>query len=206
MTDPDLQRLADLWTEPDSGEQESFEAMARKARLRGRVFAYLDAAAVAVILGGVLLGIFMKPGAVTIIAAIVLIVTTVIVTRKRRQIKQMTRTLDTASRQAFVETSISNATANLRRTRLSLAFFPFGVVSALFYKMSVRTGGRTEQIPAAFLEWAPSLRGVITFAILALLLAWGIRTLWRIKRELRRLEELRAVYEEEARYEEASAD
>lgn len=199
MTDPDLQRLADLWTEPEAAEQEAFEILARKARLRGRIFAYLNFAAVAVTVGGVALGVFMKPGAVTMVAAIALLVTTVIVLRKRQQIKQMTRTLETAGRQAFIETSISNAAANLRRTRLSLAFFPIGVVIALTYKMSVRVGGNAERIPAEFVAWAPSPRGLMTFLVLALLFAWGVRTAWRIRRELRRLEELRAAYAEEAR-------
>ncbi|MEA3066302.1 MAG: hypothetical protein QOJ27_2763 [Sphingomonadales bacterium] len=205
MTDPDLQRLADLWTQPDAGGQEAFEALARKARLRGRIFAWLDFAAVAIILGGAVLGMFMKPGAVTTVAAIALIVITVIVTRKRRQIKQMTRALDTAGRQAFIETSISHANANLRRTRLSLAFFPFGIVIALIFKMSVRTAGHSELMWAAFLEWAPSPRAIIDFILLALLFAWGLRTLWRIKRELRGLEALRSAYAEEAEYEDATA-
>ena len=205
MTDPDLQRLADLWTEPDAAEQEAFEALARKARLRGRILAWLDFAAVAIILGGAVLGIFMKPGAVTVGAAIALIVITVIVTRKRRQIKQMTQTLDTAGRQAFIETSISNATANLRRTRLSLAFFPVGAVIALIYKMSVRAGGNVERIPAEFLEWAPSPRGIITFVVLALLLGWGVRTARRTRRELRSLNELQAAYAEEAEFEDETA-
>jgi hypothetical protein len=202
MTDPDLQNLADLWTQPDSAEQGAFEALARKARLRGRIFGYLDFAAVAVIVACTVLGIFMTPSPATMIAAVALIVTTVIVTRKRRQIKQMTRALDTASRQAFMETSISNATANLRRTRLSLAFFPLGVVIALFYKMSLRTGGRTDRIPAAFVEWVQTPRGLVTIVILVLLFAWGVRTASRTRRELRRLEEVRDAYAEEARYEE----
>ena len=206
MTDPDLQRLADLWTEPDAAEQEAFESLARKARLRGRILAYLNFAAVGATVGGVALGVFMKPGAVTMVAAIALLVTTVIVLRKRRQIKQMTRTLETAGRQAFIETSISNATANLRRTRLSLAFFPIGVVMALTYKMSVRAGGNAERIPAEFVEWAPSPRGLITFAVLALIFAWGLRTAWRTRRELRRLEELGAAYAEEAKQDGDSDD
>jgi hypothetical protein len=145
----------------------------------------------------------MKPGTVTMLSAIALIVVTVIVTRKRRQIKQMTRALDTAGRQAFIDTSISHATANLRRTRLSLVFFPPGIVLALIFKMSVRTGGRWELMWPAFLEWASSpRRGIIDFVLLALLYAWGVRTYWRIKRELRRLEELSAAYAEEAAYEE----
>ncbi|HYE28985.1 MAG TPA: hypothetical protein VEA61_12250 [Allosphingosinicella sp.] len=201
MTDPDLQDLADLWKEPDAAEQEGFEAMARKARLRGRILAYLDFAAVAIILGGSILGIFLTPGAVTMLAAIALIAITIIVTRKRRQIKQMTRTLDTASRQAFIETSISNATANLRRTKLSLAFFPIGVAIALFYKMAVRTGGHTERMLGSFIEWVQTPRGLLTLIVLSLLFAWGVRTLSRTRRELERLGELRAVYEEEARHE-----
>src|SRR5215218_5038362 len=105
MTDPDLQTLADLWTETDAAaEQEAFEVMARKARLRGRIFAWLDFAAVAFILATSVIGFLLKPGPITMVAAIALIVTTLIVTRKRRQIKQMTRTLDTASRHAFIET------------------------------------------------------------------------------------------------------
>lgn len=202
MTDPDLQKLADLWTEPDGAEQEAFEALARKARLRGRILAWLNFAAVAVTVAGVVMGVFMEPGPVTMVTAIALLVTTVVVLRKRRQIKQMTRALDTASRQAFIETSIGNAAANLRRTRLSLAFFPVGVVVALFYKMSVQAGGRTELMLPAFLEWAPSPRGIITFVLLALLYAWGVRTKWRISRELRSLEELRDAYAEEARLDE----
>ena len=205
MTDPDLQTLADLWTEPDTAEQEAFEAMARKARLRGRIFAYLDFAAVAFILACSFLGVFMEPGAVTMVAAIALIITTVIVTRKRRQIRQMSRTLDTASRHAFIETSISNATANLRRTKLSLAFFPLGVVIALTYKMSLRAGGRSELMLGSFVEWMQTPRGVITLVLLSLIFAWGVRTAWRIKRELRRLDELRTAYADEDRYDESGA-
>ena len=205
MTDPDLQRLAELWKESDSAEPKSFEAMARKARLRGRIFAYLDFAAVAFIIGMSVLGIFMKPGTVAMVAAIIMLVSTVIVTRKRRQIKQMTRTLDTASRQTFIETSISNATANLRRTRLSLAFFPIGVGSALIYKMALRVDGRSELIPGAFVDWVQTPRGVITFVLLALLYAWGVRTRWRIRRELRRLEDLRTAYAQEDGYDGGAA-
>ena len=201
MTDPDLQRLADLWTESDAAEQEAFEALARKARLRGRIFAWLNFAAVAVTVGGVALGVFMKPGVVTMVAAIALIVVTVVVLRKRGQIKQMTRTLETAGREAFIETSISHAAANLRRTRLSLAFFPVGVVIALIYKMSVRVGGEVERIPAEFVEWAPSRSGIVTFILLALLFGWGVRTAWRTRRELRSLKELQAAYAEEAELE-----
>lgn len=206
MTDPDLQRLADLWTQSDdAAERGAFEAMARKARLRGRIFAYLDFAAVAFILGTSVLGIFMKPGAITMVAAIALIVTTVIVTRKRRQIKQMTRTLDTASRQSFIETSLSNARANLRRTRLSLVFFVPGAVAALTYKMALRVGDRTREIPAEFILWVQTPRGIITMALLALLFAWGLRTARRIKQELRRLEELKAAYAEEDRRDEGDS-
>lgn len=205
MTDPDLQSLAELWKETDSGEQQAFEAMARKARRRGRIFAWLDFAAVAFILGASLVGAFMEPGATTMVAAIALIATTVIVTRKRRQIKQMTRTLDTASRQAFIETGISNAGANLRRTRLSLAFFPLGVILALTYKMSLRAGGRTELIPAAFVDWVQTPRAIVTLALLALLFVWGLRTAGRIKQELRGLEELRTAYAEEDRHDERDA-
>ena len=199
MTDPELQSLAELWAEGETAEQEAFEAMARKARRRGRIFAYLDFAAVAFILGVSVLSIVMKPGVVAMMAAIAMIVSTVIVTRKRRQIKQMARTLDTASRQAFIETSIENATANLRRTRLSLAFFPIGVGAALIYKMALRAGGRSELILGAFVEWIQTPRGIITLVLLVLLFAWGVRTGSRTKRELRRLEALRAAYAEEER-------
>ena len=206
MTDSDLQSLAELWTEADTGEQgQALEAMARKARRRGRIFAWLDFAAVAFILGASLVGIFMKPGTITTVAAIALIVTMIIVTRKRRQIKQMTRTLDTASRHAFIDTSISNALANLRRTRLSLGLFPLAAVIALTYKMALRAGGRTELIPATFVEWVQTPRGVITMALLALLFAWGLRTARRTLQELRRLEELRVAYSEEDRQDQSDS-
>lgn len=205
MTDPDLQGFADLWTEPDAAEQEAFEAMASKARRQGRVLAYLDVAGVALLVGSVLLSLFMKPGLTTVAAAVVLLVTTVVVMRKRRQIRQMTRALDTASREAFVETSIGIATANLRRARLTLVVFPVGAAMALVFKMSVRVGGRTELILPEFLEWAPTPRGLITFLVLGLLFAWVMRSAWRLKRELRALEAVRALYAEQARHESSEA-
>jgi Na+/phosphate symporter len=205
MTDPDLQRLADLWTEPDSAEQEAFEAIARKARRRGRLFAYVDIATVTMILVGSVLGFVIRPTAVTMTCAVGLVVATVIVSWKRRQIRQMERTLSTASRQAFIETSISNATANLRRTTLSLAFFPFGVLFALLYKIAMRNGGRLEHPLPALSQWAHSTRGMIAMTILALIVAWSIRSALRIKRELLRLEELRSAYAEEARHEDRDA-
>jgi hypothetical protein len=205
MTDPDLQGFADLWTESDAAEQEAFEAMASKARRRGRVLAWLDVAGVTLLVGSVLLSLFMKPGGITVVAAIVLLITTVVVIRKRRQIRQMTRALDTASREAFVETSISNALVNLRRARLTLIVFPIGAVIALVFKMSVRVGGRTDLIIPAFLEWAPTARGIVTLLVLMLLFAWVVRTASRTKRELRALEEVRAVYAEQARHEAAEA-
>lgn len=205
MTDPDLQGFADLWTEPDAAEQRGFEAMARKARLHGRVLAWLDVAGVALLVGSVLLSLFMKPGGITVAAAILLLVTTVVVMRKRRQIRQMTRALDTASREAFVETSISIAIANLRRARFTLVVFPVGMVIAIIFKMSVRVGGRTDLILPEFLDWAPSPRGAITLVVLALLYAWVMRTERRAKRELEALEEVRALYAEEARHEGAKA-
>jgi hypothetical protein len=202
MTDPDLQDFADLWTQADAAEQEAFERMARKARLRGRIFAYLDFAAVAFIIGITVFGFVARPGTVTMIAAIGLIVTTLIVTRKRRQIRQMARALDTASRQAFIETSISNASANLRRNRLGLAFFPLGVVLALTYKMAVRTGGRSELMLGSFVEWIQTARGIISLILLALVFAWGLRSARRAKLELQRMQELRSVYAEADRNDE----
>jgi len=205
MTDPDLQSFADLWTESDAAEHDAFETMARRARLRGRIFAYLDFAAVLFIVGVSVFGFFAEPGTVTMIAAIALIGTTLIVTRKRRQIRQMTRTLDTASRKAFIETSISHAAANLRRARLGLAFFPLGVVLGLTYKMSVRTGGRSDRMFGSFLEWIQTPRGIITIILLALVYAWAIRSGRGTRRVLGRLEELRAVYAEEDRCDETGA-
>ena len=121
--------------------------MARKARLRGRIFAWLDFAAVASS-GHKLVGVGMEPGPTTMAAA----------SRHRdhgdrnsqaAEDQADERALDTASRTAFIETSISHATANLRRTRLSLAFFPLGVVFALITRCRFG-GGRADLIPGEF--------------------------------------------------------
>jgi hypothetical protein len=117
----------------------------------------------------------------------------------------MARSLDTASRQAFLETSISNAAANLRRNRLGLAFFPVGMVLALTSKMALRTGGRSELMWGSFLDWMQTPRGIITLILLALVFAWGVRSGRRTRLELRRLEELRAVFAEEDRCDETDS-
>lgn len=197
MTDPELQELSELWQQPDSAEVEKFQLLARKARRRGRWLAYADWAFAFAIVGGSLFAILASPGRLTTFAAIGLLVATVWLTWQRRRLRQMARTLDTTDRHSFIDSSVRSARANLRRVVLSTVAVPPFVILALLLKLSYRRGGYISDPGEVLLAWVQSPRGMITLAIIALIVALSLRSIARIKKELRSLETLRRAYEEE---------
>lgn len=199
MTDPELQELAELWRQPDAAEAEKFKALARRARRQGRFLAYADAALAVLLIGGSLLVLVASHGPVTTSAAIILLIATVWLTWRRRKLRQMASTLDTADRQSFIESSLRSARANLRRVTLSLMALPPLVVAALLAKTSLREGAAVADPVQLLADWARSPRGMISLAVFALIFAFAGRSILRIRAELRRLKALRRAYEEEAR-------
>lgn len=199
MTDPELHELAELWREPDPAEAEKFQALARRARRRGRYLGYADWALALVLVGGSLFAFLTSPGPLTTAAAIGLLVATVWLTWQRRRFRQMARTLDTRDRQSFIESSVKSARANLRRVTLTVIALPPLVILALLSKMSLRRGGPVSDPGQVLLDWAQSPRGMISIAIFATLIALSLRSIIRIRDELRRLRNLRQAYEEENR-------
>ncbi len=199
MTDPELQELAELWREPDPAEAGKFQALARRARRRGRYLAYADWALALVLVGGSLFAILASPGPLTTGAAIGLLVATIWLTWQRRRLRQMANSLDTTDRRGFIESSIKSARANLRRVTLTVIALPPLVILALLSKMSFRRGGPVTDPGQVLLDWAQSPRGMISLAIFALLIALSLRSIMRIRNELRRLRSLRGDYEEENR-------
>jgi UPF0716 family protein affecting phage T7 exclusion len=202
MTRPELDEFAALWHEPGAADPEDFEGMARRARRQGRLLAYADLAWAVLLIGGTIFAGMMAPGPLTTAMALVLVVATIWLTWKRRLIRQMSRTLDTSDRRAFLASSVRNARADLRRVTLSMLVFPLLVPMALLLKVAVRTGADLDDPFGILGNWVQSPRGVITLVLLALLLGWTERSRRRIKRELRRLEDLRQAYAEEASAEE----
>lgn len=197
MTDPDLQELADLWQQPDSVEAGKFQALARRARRRGRWLGYADWALAILLVGGSLFALLASPGPLFTAAAILLLVATIFLTWQRRKLRQMAGTLDTADRQAFIASSVRSARANLRRVTLSMLALPPLVVVALLAKMGMRRGGYVSDPGQVLLDWAQSPRGMISLAIFALIMALQLRSILRIRKELRSLESLRQAYEAE---------
>lgn len=197
MTDPELQELAELWQQPDAAEAEKFQSLARRARRRGRYLGYADWALALVLVGGSLFAILASPGRLTTFAAIGLLVATIWITWQRRRLRQMARTLDTADRQGFIESSVRGARANLRRVTLSIIALPPLVLLALLSRMNFRGGGNVSDPGQYLLAWTQSTRGMISLAIFALIIALSLRSIVRIKKELRSLETLRRAYEEE---------
>ena len=199
MNDDEFDRLAALWNEPDPEEQAHFERLARRARRQGRLLAYADLAWFVLIVGGSAFAALIAPGPITMAAAVLLLVATVWLTWRRRKYRQMARTLDTTDRASFLQSSVRNARANLRRVTLSLIAFPLLVPVAKFLKLSFVTGGDISDMPEVLSDWAQSLRGMLTIFAMALVVAYAMRSRRRIKMELRRLEELRIAEAEGAR-------
>ncbi len=205
MIGPDLDELATLWKgDPDPAEQARMEALASKARRRGRLLGYADVVLAVLVVGGAIFGAFLVRGPVTMAAALLLVVGTIWFTVKLRATRQMSRTLSTRDRESFIESSVQNARANLRRFTISLIFVPVLVPIVIVWKVSLRNGGRIPNPAEVMLDWAQSPRGIITMCLMTAAALFVIRYRGKIKRELRQLEQLRNAYREEASREEVS--
>lgn len=201
MTDPELQEFAGLWQEPDPPELARFEELARRARRQGRLLGYADIA-LTLLLVAPLVTVFMKPHPVMIAVAVPLLIATVWLFWARRRLRQMTATLNTSDPAAFLESSVGNATANLRQVTLTIMLMPVFATVAVLFKGSQRSGGRFDHLIEGVWTWASSARGLIALAAVVLLFAAFVRSRKRLREELRRLERLRLDYEEERRRDE----
>jgi hypothetical protein len=203
MREPSFDEFADLWQEHDP--QEGFEGLARKARRQAKLQAYVDAAFALLILGGIGAGAFLKPNIPSAIFALSSLALTAWVSLKRRQIRQMTRTIDTSGREAFVASSLRVSKANLRRVTITLAAFPPTMLIAILFRVSLKNAGHFTHPLGAIAAWASSPRGIIVLILLAALAAWMERSRRRAQGEVRRLEALQADYAEEERREASDA-
>jgi hypothetical protein len=199
MNRPEFDEFAALWqSETDPGEQAQMQAYARAARRKGRLLGLVDYAVAFLIITVSLSGLFISHTPLTLAATAVIVIATVYLTWKRRQIRQMARTLNTADQQAFRESSIQIARANLRRVMFSLSTIPFLVPLALTWKVSVRTGGGPQEVVDAFIAWTQTIRAPITIVLLLIVAGLSLRSRRKLKREIERLESLRRGYEREA--------
>jgi hypothetical protein len=198
MREPGFEDLADLWQDAEQGDREAFEALARRARRRGRLLGYADLGLVVLLVGGVLLSVFMTPHPTTMAVAIVLLAATFWLTWTRRRLRQMTATLNTSDPVAFLESSIAIAKANLRRVRLSLLLMGPFIAMAIAFKGSQRSDG-IENLPQGIWEWASRPVAQIALAVVFLMILGLFRSRRRLRGELSRLESLRQDYEEERR-------
>ncbi len=199
MREPGFEDLAELWQDGEEGDREVFEAMARRARRRGRLLGYADLGLIVLLVGGVLSSVFMTPNPTSIVIAVPLLIATVWLSLTRRRLRQMSATLDTSDPATFLESSIVNAKANLRRVNLSLMVMPPVVAMAAVFKGSQRNKGGIEDLPQGVWEWASSVRAMIALTIIFLIFLSVVWSRRRLRAELSRLESLRQDYEEEKR-------
>ena len=199
MNRPDVDEFAALWQAgPDPLDQEQMEAYARAARRRGRLFDYIDYAAAVSVLIMIVGGSLVSTSPLTIALAVPLMIVVSWITYKRRRLRQMARTLNTSDRAAFIDNSLRNARANLRRNTFGLAAMPFAIPVALIFKVSLRTGGGPQEVWEAFLVWTQTVRAPLTILGLIVIAALTLRSRRKINSEIRRLEVLRESYGAEA--------
>jgi hypothetical protein len=199
MNRPDFDELAELWQgDPDPVEQAQFEAYAKAARRRGRLLGYLDYSLAIIMLIMLVSWAFTSPTPLTMAIAVPLMIAIFWLTWIRRGVRQMTNTLNTADRASFIESSLRNATANLRRNTIGLASLPFVVPVAVAFKVSIRTGGGPQEVWEALGLWIQTVRAPITILFLLIWAALSLRRRRKLKAEIRRLEGLRRGYEVEA--------
>lgn len=199
MREAGFDEFADLWQDPEEGEQEVFEALARRARRSGRMMGYADIALGAMIILLAVGGVFITPNPATLAAAVLVVAATTWVSFQRRRIRQMAATLVTADRAAFLASSIRNAHANLRRVTLTLLCLPFLFASGVVFRLTVKNNGHLDLAIVA--AWARSGHGVFGLSALAVLIILAVRSRRRFASELRQLKGLKAEYDEEGRRE-----
>ncbi|HYI39117.1 MAG TPA: hypothetical protein VE053_02235 [Allosphingosinicella sp.] len=199
MRESGFEDLADLWQDGEEGDREVFEVMARRARRRGRLLGYADLGLFVVLVGSILSSVFMTPNPTTLVTAILLLVVTVWLSLTRRRLRQMSATLDTSDPATFLESSVANAKANLRRVNLSLMVIPPIVAMAAVFKGSQRSNGVIEDLPRGIWEWASSGRAMIALTVIFLIFLSVVWSRRRLRAVLSRLESLRQDYEEESR-------
>jgi hypothetical protein len=198
MREPGFEDLADLWQDSEEGNREAFEALARRARRKGRLLAYADTAFFVLLFGGLVPGIFLAPNASTVAIAILLLAATLWLSWTRRRLRQMAATLNTGDPAAFLESSVANARANLRRVNLSLAIMPPLVAVTIAFKGSQHSDG-IAHLGQGILEWASAPKAMIALAVVLLFFLSVVRSRRRLRAELGRLESLRRDYEDEGR-------
>ena len=202
MNRPDFDEFAALWQDgPDPLEQAQMEAYARAARRRGRLLDYIDYAVWILLFVLFVGGAFISTTPLTIALAVPLMLAMTWLTWRRRRLRQMARTLNTSDRAAFLETSLRNARANLRRNTIGLVLIPLVVPLALIFKVSVRTGGGPLEVWEAFLMWVQTPRAPIGTVLLLIVALFSLRSRRKTKAEVQRLESLREGYEIEAEWE-----
>jgi heme exporter protein D len=202
MNRPDFDEFAALWQdEPDPREQAQMEADARAARRRGRLFDYIEYFIAFLLLAIPVAGLFLAASPLTLVLAVPLMIMTTWLTWRRRTLRQMARTLNTADRASFIESSLRNARVNLRRNTIGLAFLPFVVPIALTFKVSLRTGGGPYEVWEALVLWSQTPRAAITIVLLTVLAGFTVRNRRKLWREIERLENLRDGYALEAEQE-----
>ena len=206
MTDPDLKELADLWQQPDAGEQAAFETIARKARFRARFLRFTDVALAAVLVIGMVLGFLLKPQPLSALIALLVIAATVWLVWARARFHHISRTLDTSDRESFLASSKRSARAGLRRVNLSLTFFPLLALLAVLSKLSSREGGQLVHPLETLAAWTASPRGVVVISLVAIIVFFLYRSRQNFIGELRRLDALNDAYREEARLEDRAEE
>jgi hypothetical protein len=202
MNRPEFDEFAALWQdEPDPLEQARMEADARAARRHGRLFDYIEYLLGISLVGVFVAGSFLAHSTLTMVIGVPAMIGITWLTWRRRTLRQMARTLNTVDRAAFIESSLRNARANLRRNTVGLVFLPFLVPAALTFKVSLRTGGGPVEVWEALVLWSQTPRAAITILLLTILGAFTVRTRRKLQREIQRLEGLRLGYELEAEHE-----
>ena len=201
MTDPDLQRLTELWQTPEPAAAEDFERLARRARRDARLMGWVDAALAFLVIAPMVVTSFIKPSIGVAIGAMLSIGMVVWLTMKRRALRQMAKTIAAEGRSNFLETSIRLAETTVRRDMIGAISFPPAILGALLARVAFRS--ETADPLGALSTWASTPRGLLALSLILGLVFWMVRNLRRHRAELRRLREVRVAYLQESEQDDA---
>lgn len=202
MNDPELEELAGLWREPDGADEAALVELARKAPRKARLLAYGDAAWLVLVGGSVIVTTWLHPNMLSISAAIVTLALIVWLNWRRRKLRNMSGSLVTRDRSAFLAGTIRIIQNDLRRVTFSLVTLPPGLLLAILFR--VTTKDPSDPL-GAIATWATSPRGAVALIVLSGLVFFTFRSRLRLSTQLKGLKELQKAYAEEARRDEQEA-
>lgn len=191
MTDPDLERLSQMWREePDPEMMTGLRRSAAKVARRARLAQIADVGGAIAVSMFVLVLVYLNSDTNTVITGAGAIFILWYSHVRQRRLREVEMRSLTGSTEEMLVQSFERVEATVKRARLGLMLLPFGVLTGFLFAFALdRAGGDPLRAPGrSDLVVAAGIIGLVV------LIAYLIRSIKHGRSELDRLNSMRAAY------------